>query len=1065
MIFSLIFLTVWFLLTGSTDAHAGFVAPLFMAISSAIGGLGVVGQFLLGTAIKIGLSLISKAMKEEPRDPGVKTQIQVGGDSPLSFVMGRFASGGHLEYANTWGNAGKTPNAYLTHAISLSDLTLGAITGLWIGDKKVTLPDMSGTAPYDQGWAIPEFVTDGSNNHSWLRFYRGDQTTASSFLISKFGSDPDRPWSSDMIGRGIGYATVTAQYEPKLFAGVPAYLFETNGIPLYDVRKDSTAGGSGSHRRGQQATYEPSNNPAVMIYNILIGIYYEGEKVWGGDCEPWQLPAANWMAAMNACDEAISLVGGGTEPRYRAGCEITVDMEPADVIETLLKGCSGRIAEVGGIFKMAVGAPGAAVYSFTDETIIVTEGQSFDPFPGLAETVNGAQASYPEPAEKWASKDAPAYLRADLEPLDDNRRLVTGIQFPTVPYAVQVQRLLKEIVEDSRRFRVHQFYLPPEASILEPNDVVAWTSNHNSYSNKKFIIIDIEEASNLLQLVTLKEVDPNDFTWNPLTDQKPYSVGAIGPLIPPAQIMTGFEVFPATFNDTAGNQRRPSIGVRFPGDLDDVQFTHVQVRLASNQSGAFDGVLPYGVKGADGGVKEIVLNGTFLPSTAYEARGIFEPFSRRRTEWSLWLPVTTDDIRLGDGDIYPIDLDQLAEDVREYQKWIGDSVREIIADAQQFALRTADQDAANYSDKQQLRTELVSKTGEITAAYTDAITVATGPSSALAQRLTTLEATIPNLATATALSALTTRVTATEGDITAISSSLTSLTATVNGKASASSVSLLQAQVSVIDGQVTANADAITALTTTVNGVSANATFRMGTGYTPAAGWTSRIGLEARISAAATFRAAGIFLDATASQSRVVLTADQVVMTDGVNIKAPFLFTGGVLYVNEMVVDWAKITNVTISSAQIGNLTVQTSNLDFSAVTDKDNISGSSTNTATYGSWVTITSKVISNPNPNPVFCQVIARARAVSTSGGGSAAGTTTRWINTTTGEVLGTVGAASVAGSVADNSIDQFYLDQSPVSAGGYTYALQRQHTTSGGTLSTCINSGELKMIWWKR
>ncbi len=1055
MIFSLIFLTVWFLLTGSTDAHAGFVAPLFMAISSAIGGLGVVGQFLLGTAIKIGLSLISKAMKEEPRDPGVKTQIQVGGDSPLSFVMGRFASGGHLEYANTWGNAGKTPNAYLTHAISLSDLTLGAITGLWIGDKKVTLPDMSGTAPYDQGWAIPEFVTDGSNNHSWLRFYRGDQTTASSFLISKFGSDPDRPWSSDMIGRGIGYATVTAQYEPKLFAGVPAYLFETNGIPLYDVRKDSTAGGSGSHRRGQQATYEPSNNPAVMIYNILIGIYYEGEKVWGGDCEPWQLPAANWMAAMNACDEAISLVGGGTEPRYRAGCEITVDMEPADVIETLLKGCSGRIAEVGGIFKMAVGAPGAAVYSFTDETIIVTEGQSFDPFPGLAETVNGAQASYPEPAEKWASKDAPAYLRADLEPLDDNRRLVTGIQFPTVPYAVQVQRLLKEIVEDSRRFRVHQFYLPPEASILEPNDVVAWTSNHNSYSNKKFIIIDIEEASNLLQLVTLKEVDPNDFTWNPLIDQKPYSVGTIGPIIPAPQIMVGFSVHPDEFKDDAGVPRRPAIRLEWPWNpADDVDISAVQfeVRLASSQVIIYRDRTDVPQAG-----QTIIAPFSLLPLTNYEVQAKFIPISNREMLWSGWLPVTTRDIRLGVGDFYPIDIEQLSADIREMQKWIGQGSRDLMANAQQLALRAADQDTANYRDKQQLKIELVSTTGAITAAYTEAITVATGPGSVLAQRLTTLEATIPTLATATALSALTTRVTATEGNITAISSSLTSLTATVNGKASASSVSLLQAQVNVIDGQVTANADAITALTTTVNGVSANATFRMGTGYTPGAGYSSRIGLEARINnTSATFRAAGLFIDATATAARIILTGDQVAIQAGGTIAA--LFASGTTFI-----DTARIRNLTATN--ITAQSIDSPSLAFNAVTDRRSETASATDTGTYGSWITITSFTIANPNPNPVFCQVVLRARAVSTSGGGSSAGTTTRWINVTTGQVLASVGAASTAGSVSDNSFDGFFLDDSPSAQGNYTYALQRQHTSGGGTLTSCINSGTVKMIWWKR
>jgi len=655
-------LTAWLLLAGLSAAHADPIS-IILGIGSWIAGAGAFVQALLGIALKIGVSLIEKALAPKAKEPGVQTDISVGGDNPLSFMMGSFADAGQLEYVNTWGNIDDTPNTFLTQVISFGDLPVGGLTGLWVNDKKVTLPDMSGPPPAPHGYPIVEFNKDGGH---FLRilFFDGTQTDDCDFLTNQFSSDPDRPWSSDMIGRGVPYAVMTARVKQSMFAGgPPKFIFETSGIKQYDVRKDSTAGGSGSHRWGVPSTYEVSDNPIVQAYNIIRGIYFGSEWVYGGQTtQAYQLPAANWMAAMNVCDAPVSLVGGGSEKQYRSGCNITTDQQPADVLESLLKGCSGRLSDVGGRYKVTVGAPGAAVYSFTDENIVVTEGQSLDPFPGLESTYNGAQASYPEPAEKWASKDAPAYLRTDLEVLDDNRRLVTGLTFPTVPYAVQVQRLLQEAVRDSRRFRQHQFFLPPEAWLLEPGDVVAWTSNRNSYSNKKFLVTEIDGGSNFLQLVSLKEVDPSDFAWNPNTDQQPYSVGPVGPIVPPPQPMTGWQVFPDSFDNNAGDPRKPTIRAEFAGNLEDVQFVRVQVRLDDGDVLQFDGTLPYGDPTTNPNPASVKLIGTFVGNTDYEARGIFITYSGRDTEWSDWLPVTTFAEVLPD---FSVGLDQIQQEMRD----------------------------------------------------------------------------------------------------------------------------------------------------------------------------------------------------------------------------------------------------------------------------------------------------------------------------------------------------------------------------------------------------------------
>jgi len=56
---------------------------------------------------------------------------------------------------------------------------------------------------------------------------------------------------------------------------------------------------------------------------------------------------------------------------------VRVDAEPAAVLEELMKGCTGQLAEVGGEFKIRVGGPGLPVLFLTDDDLIVTAPQDY----------------------------------------------------------------------------------------------------------------------------------------------------------------------------------------------------------------------------------------------------------------------------------------------------------------------------------------------------------------------------------------------------------------------------------------------------------------------------------------------------------------------------------------------------------------------------------------------------------------------------------------------------------------------------------------------------------------
>lgn len=696
-------------------------------------------NLIVGVVLSVASTLIQQAFAQDTttktRPAGVRGSLQTGGDNPLGFIMGYYATAGQLEYAGTWGNSGETPNAYYTKVISLSDIPVNDITGMFVNGEKVTI---GGTATGDFGYPISEY-TVGGTEHLWVKFYTGTQTTRDPLLATAFGTDADRPWATTHVGNGVAYAVVTALVNRELFSGLPEYLFEVEGIKLYDPRLDTTAGGSGTHRLATPSTWAYSNNPVVAIYNILSGIYYGGtEWVWGPqNIAQSRLPYANWAAEMNKCDALISLAAGGTEKRFRFGLEVSVDQEPHAVIGELLKACEGRIAEIGGVYKILVGEPGSSVKSITDEDIVITEGQSYEPFPGLESTYNGITATYPEPLEAWESKEAPPRYNATLETLDDARRLPFSTSYKAAPYAKQVQRIMLASINETRRFRRHSATMPAEWWEYEPLDVFDWTSTRNSYTAKAFLILVMDDLPNGNQIVGSQEIDPTDYNGWTTADELTYDTAPLVVARPAPQVMTGWAVAPYTHVDPGANSRRPGIEVSYAAGLVDIAAVRVQIRNNGATNPFFDGEHPYDATAA--APVNYIVNNAILPNTIYEVRGKLVPFSGRETSWSSWLAVTTPNVKLGADDI-DVTYAALAASVQDLLEWNGRLVRDLRDRLQQYGSLISEQDLANFYDKKIIRREIDSKTGEVTSGYLEAIETATGSSSAIAQSLETLYA-------------------------------------------------------------------------------------------------------------------------------------------------------------------------------------------------------------------------------------------------------------------------------------------------------------------------------------
>jgi len=616
------------------------------AIAAAVSAFqaSAIGTFLTTTIAgrlltTVAMTALSQALAPKPKIPGIKTSSTAGGGvNPLSFIIGKYATAGVAACpAMSHGKVGKTPNAYLTYVIELSDIPGVALNRLIIDGEYVTL----GPTPHaDYGSPVEGRLA----GYAWCKFYDGSQTVADPMLLSKYGSYPDRPWTADMIGRGVAYAILTFRYNRKVFNGLPQVRFELLGIPLYDPRADTTVGGSGAQRWATPSTWAATHNQMVMAYNIARGITLPDGSVWGGDAQAPDLPLSDWFAAMNACDVAVALSGGGTEPKYRAGFEVTVDEEPAAVLEELFKACSGQIADIGGVWKPRVGGPGLPVHFFTDDDVIVTRPQDFDPFHGLDQTWNGVSATYPEPDSLWESKEAPPRYNATYETSDGGRRLVANLGLPAVPYKLQVQRLMNAYIKDERRFRRHALSLPPSAAILEPLDAVSWTSARNGYTTKVFELAEVaDDPMSLIQSLSMRERDATDYDWAPADELATSTVPATV-VYPVAQAVPGWAVAGVALTDAGGANRRPALQLTWDAtDLDDERALEWQVRRQGTttvlQSGSTHTVEAGGLIVADG----------ILPAITYEVRARF--VVDRAASWTSWTPATTPAVYLTGTDV------------------------------------------------------------------------------------------------------------------------------------------------------------------------------------------------------------------------------------------------------------------------------------------------------------------------------------------------------------------------------------------------------------------------------
>ena len=630
------------------------------------------GRLLASVAIGALQAIIGKALAKSSESSGgiALDQTAVGGTNPMSFLLGMYATAGsaicpELVHGD---------DDMLNYVIAVSDVPGVQLNRLIIDGADAVIATTTPHADYGQrieGVFRRErenqlaldangnpTITSGFDDHAWIKWYDGSQTVADPMLLDRYSGDVDFPWSADMIGRDLCYAILTFKYNRDIFeTGKPACRFEVSGIPLYDPRKDSTVGGSGAHRWGNRATWEPSNNPMVQCYNILRGIRITSEITWGGNRTAAQLPLGTWFAAMNACDVLVTNANDTTEAKYRSGIEVFLSDEPAQVLTELGKACSAEFANVGGTWFVNVGAPPLPTFFFNDENIVYDEDYTTELMNGdLSDVYNAAIVTFPSPTAGWEKKSTAPMLFPALQEEDQDQRLLANIELPAVPYPRQAQRVGREYVKDSRRRRRSGIALGPESVAIDLTGCVSWTSDENGYVAKVFQVEAItEDILSMKRVINIREKNPADYDWT-ATDELPDDPSVGKPLQRKQLPLQGFFVEPWSPRDSVSNARRCTVRLRW--DIDNVPDRVIGVEWR----GRFVGETSFSIMGSTGAARVgMAIESNVMPNENYEFQARFLTTGRPGV-WSTWYAVTAPNVRIGPKDIVSTDWQSLLTD-------------------------------------------------------------------------------------------------------------------------------------------------------------------------------------------------------------------------------------------------------------------------------------------------------------------------------------------------------------------------------------------------------------------
>jgi hypothetical protein len=271
------------------------IAGAFMAVGQAVAGFfGTYGAVIsTGAFIAQGIYAHKAAMKAKRMGADILLQ-KYGTGQGMPIIYGSRRVGSTVVYMETKNNkelfvvyalAGHELDSFDLNSIQLDGRTINDDEiyrqgyDLSDGTTRIRYRNDSATITSGTYWgntsaersAILAGANDGSNARMTFNLHHGTTSQAADPMLSGILDN----WTSNHKLTGIAYIAANYEYDTKgMFSGIPNLSIVVKGKKVYDPRKDTAHGGTGSHDFDTITTYEWSDNAALCLLDYITNDEY-----------------------------------------------------------------------------------------------------------------------------------------------------------------------------------------------------------------------------------------------------------------------------------------------------------------------------------------------------------------------------------------------------------------------------------------------------------------------------------------------------------------------------------------------------------------------------------------------------------------------------------------------------------------------------------------------------------------------------------------------------------------------------------------------------------------------
>jgi hypothetical protein len=497
------------LVIGAAIALVAFAAPIAGFLTGALASIGITATItagaIVGLGLSLGLSAVSTLFQKTPSfSNSLAARLSLNEDTtaPRKIVFGTTATGCDLRFKETWGKKNDRLSlviALASHQLtSIQSVTMDAVE-VWANGR-----DISGNK-YDDGYdeVSPYTVGVAGSGRSVGsgNYWRPTASfTGCAYMVITYRLDKTKVWTD----------------------GLPSKITTVaNGCPVYDPRLDSTNGGSGSMRPGDQTTWsftstasgmQIGRNPALALLTFLIGWRINGKLVWGMGIPASRINFASFIVYANVCEEHVQTASGGTVQRYTCDGIFSTSDSFETVINTICLSMGTTIlVDVDGVYTLIEGYDDTLTTPFALTGDDIVSPGVWSPSPAARERFTSISGRFADPSQLYVLND---WGSIDVDPLYDAIPRAQTVDMGCVNRAETAQRIAKQMLVKSKYGGTYSAVFGPRAFGVSVGSLVSLSLGPQGFNNKLFRVIQQEESFDLLFQMTLREESPEIYEWD-----------------------------------------------------------------------------------------------------------------------------------------------------------------------------------------------------------------------------------------------------------------------------------------------------------------------------------------------------------------------------------------------------------------------------------------------------------------------------------------------------------------------------------------------------------------------